>query len=379
MKRCLALLLTALLLFTFAPAASFGVEQYYIQGAVLQTEGLELTDDGLIAVPFTLEGFAQGQKFLSVQFFVDYNPNNLELVRCDADPLTELNALGSTVEVHPEINDIATETGRQFRYAIAGSSGLSFNEEPLLVLYFRVADGLRYGTQLNLELSGLELSLIPAEEGGLPVSFDGFFGENGSITINPRAKFYDGETLVHSVGYNLGDTSVTEPEVPQHAGYICSWPESYELPINGAVINLIKDPITYVATFVDENNQTVGTVDFTLDDTVEEVLAKAPAVPKKAGYIGNWETFELKAENITVAPVYTRGLYGDADCSGEIAAADAAAVLRFTVRLQDLSELGRLQGDVTAPYDGSPNSADAAQILRWCVRLITEFPIEAED
>ncbi len=44
------------------------------------------------------------------------------------------------------------------------------------------------------------------------------------------------------------------------------------------------------------------------------------------------------------------------------------------VKLQELSEQGLINGDV----DGVPKvtSADAACILRWTVKIITVFPIE---
>ncbi|MDO4543957.1 MAG: dockerin type I repeat-containing protein [Clostridia bacterium] len=65
-------------------------------------------------------------------------------------------------------------------------------------------------------------------------------------------------------------------------------------------------------------------------------------------------------------------LYGDADCDGDVDSADAAAILRYVVKLpnSDLSQLGKVQGDVAAAFDGEPDSSDAAAILRFVVKII---------
>ncbi|MDO4544372.1 MAG: hypothetical protein Q4C01_07445 [Clostridia bacterium] len=63
---------------------------------------------------------------------------------------------------------------------------------------------------------------------------------------------------------------------------------------------------------------------------------------------------------------------GDADLNGDIAAADAAEVLRHTVQLITLEGLGLEAGNVV-PADPATNSADAAEILRFVVQLIDSF------
>ncbi|MDO4543084.1 MAG: GLUG motif-containing protein [Clostridia bacterium] len=85
---------------------------------------------------------------------------------------------------------------------------------------------------------------------------------------------------------------------------------------------------------------------------------------------------EYEIEIIDSTPTY---LYGDAECDGDIDAADAAAILRYVVKLpnSELSQLGMVQGDVVADFDGKPDAADAAAILRFVVKIITSFPIEA--
>ncbi|MBR4906676.1 MAG: dockerin type I repeat-containing protein, partial [Clostridia bacterium] len=71
----------------------------------------------------------------------------------------------------------------------------------------------------------------------------------------------------------------------------------------------------------------------------------------------------------TATPTATPApLYGDANCSGDVTAADAALVLRALVGLNTLTEQGMRNALVSG---GETLSAeDAAMILRYVVRLI---------
>lgn len=60
-------------------------------------------------------------------------------------------------------------------------------------------------------------------------------------------------------------------------------------------------------------------------------------------------------------------MLGDANLSGEIEAADAAAILRYVVHLQTLTDEQLFKGDIT--QNGSTDAADAAGILRYIVHL----------
>ncbi|MCL2670715.1 MAG: CHAP domain-containing protein [Clostridiales bacterium] len=82
--------------------------------------------------------------------------------------------------------------------------------------------------------------------------------------------------------------------------------------------------------------------------------------------------FICEFEN-AVGPVPLRG---DADVSGYVDAADAAAILRFLAGLSELSDRGAINAEVTDVTPGAPNRAaitaeDAAKILRWLANIIT--------
>ena len=66
-----------------------------------------------------------------------------------------------------------------------------------------------------------------------------------------------------------------------------------------------SDSNYYTATFV-ADGETVDEVEFTVED---EALTE-PTVPSKVGYIGEWQEYDIVAEDITVEAVYTAIVYG---------------------------------------------------------------------
>lgn len=76
-----------------------------------------------------------------------------------------------------------------------------------------------------------------------------------------------------------------------------------------------------------------------------------------------------KGSNATLTAKYTLAyVLGDADSNTRVNAADAACILRYTVKLQDLSAMQLLAADVT--NDGKVGADDAAKLLRYTVSLI---------
>ena len=114
-----------------------------------------------------------------------------------------------------------------------------------------------------------------------------------------RASFFADGTLVENRLYTPGATSITEPSVPEKAGYTGSWP-SYML--NGFInVDAVYTLINYTATFVDKNGETIDTKTF----TVETESLEEPSVPEKEGYTGEWSDYTLALSDITIQPEYT--------------------------------------------------------------------------
>ena len=125
---------------------------------------------------------------------------------------------------------------------------------------------------------------------------------NGSFTaIEYTAKFVNeaGETIKEEI-FTVESKSITEPEVPEKAGYTGKWSE-YTIGASDMTINPVYIPIEYTATFVDENGEKIKEVTF----TVETESITEPAVPEKTNYTGKWEEYTLAAADITIKAEYT--------------------------------------------------------------------------
>ena len=128
-----------------------------------------------------------------------------------------------------------------------------------------------------------------------------------TVTVTYTANTYkvtyvvDGEKLTE-MDVPFGQ-SVPRPRTPQRDGYSFKWvdeiPET--MPAQDITINGKFTAIEYIATFVDENGETVKEVKF----TVETEKLEEPEVPAKEGYEGAWEEYTIGANDITIRPVYT--------------------------------------------------------------------------
>ena len=83
---------------------------------------------------------------------------------------------------------------------------------------------------------------------------------------------------------------------------------------------------------------------------------------------------EVAANTVDGSITFETMILGDANCDGEVTAADAALILRALVGLSELSSRGVLNADVDG--DGEITAEDAAIILRMIVGLIDTFPAE---
>ncbi len=101
--------------------------------------------------------------------------------------------------------------------------------------------------------------------------------------------------------YSIFTDSATfnAPLVPEKEGYVGEWEEFY-LSSGDMTVNAVYTPIEYTVTFMAEG-EVVGVVPY----TVATGRITEPEVPEKDGYTGEWEEYELTAENLTVNAVYT--------------------------------------------------------------------------
>ena len=104
---------------------------------------------------------------------------------------------------------------------------------------------------------------------------------------------------------------------------------------------------SYTATFV-ADGETVDEVEFTVED---EALTE-PTVPSKVGYIGEWQEYDIVADDITVEAVYTAIAYGIEYvglADGTHSNASEYTIESETIVLQEASRVGY---DFVGWYDG---------------------------
>lgn len=215
----------------------------------------------------------------------------------------------------------ATIEGGMLAAAATGEPVLEGN--PVLSLYFEVSKDIEEGTILPVTFTKTKLGLCDADNAIIDEEGYSVGGVDGTVTVHVYTADLEA-ALADAAEYMASDAFSALTAEDQQA-----W----------------NDAVAAAAAVLNDPTHTQNEVD--------DALAVLEGLPR---------TEPLKP------------LYGDADCNGEVTSADAAAVLRYTVKLQELSEQGLINGDV----DGVPKvtSADAACILRWTVKIITVFPIE---
>ena len=116
-----------------------------------------------------------------------------------------------------------------------------------------------------------------------------------------------------------------------------------------------QKPIEYTATFV-ADGETVDEVEFTVED---EALTE-PTVPSKVGYTGEWQEYDIVADDITVEAVYTAIVYGIEYvglADGTHSNASEYTIESETIVLQDASRVGY---DFVGWYDGEQEVTEIA-------------------
>ena len=109
--------------------------------------------------------------------------------------------------------------------------------------------------------------------------------------------------VVSALQYTVENNVISEPEIPEKAGYGAKW-ESYTLNGGNKEVNAIYTAGVYTVTFK-ADGVTVGTCDY----TVENKEITPPQVPAKPHYTGTWEAYTLETGNVTVNAVYTPVTY----------------------------------------------------------------------
>lgn len=149
----------------------------------------------------------------------------------------------------------------------------------------------------NFFILGMAASFVLSGCGGKSVEPDAkkfnltFHQESGDVSF----------VITQGVTKN---SDVVAPEIQDTppAGYTFSWPDfDVETMTSDYIVELNKNAVTYYATFVNEDEEPIKVVEFTVETAQ---LEDVPAVPKKDGYQGSWESYTLGPSDITISPQY---------------------------------------------------------------------------
>ena len=105
--------------------------------------------------------------------------------------------------------------------------------------------------------------------------------------------------------FTVENKQVTIPPVPlkDKAGYLAKW-QPFTLGLEDVTVYSIYEPIIFNAKFY-VDNVLLSSIEFTVED--EKITP--PPVPEKEGYTGEWQQFEIQANNLAVNAVYTAVIY----------------------------------------------------------------------
>lgn len=140
-------------------------------------------------------------------------------------------------------------------------------------------------------------------------------------------EFAVGEIIIDTKYYTVEATDVTPPLCPEKEGYACKWAH-FDLNGGNLIVQAEYTAIEYVATFV-ADGKFIGDVIYTLDD----LQIKAPAVPDKSGYVGEWQSYSLGVGGARINAVYTPIIYSVTF----VADGKAIAVERYTVENKSIT------------------------------------------
>ncbi len=116
------------------------------------------------------------------------------------------------------------------------------------------------------------------------------------------ATFVSGGQTVAQRSFYKGDTTLSQEPYVPNKEGYTGEWETYTLGEENITINAVYTAIEYTATFM-ADNKVVKEVKFTVEDTKLD----EPNVPEKDGFVnGEWEDYELKYEDFTVNAIYCK-------------------------------------------------------------------------
>ena len=114
------------------------------------------------------------------------------------------------------------------------------------------------------------------------------------------------DSVVETIDWNVENTTITEPNVPEKEGYTAAW-EAYNFDTVGNIeVKPAYTLVNYTITFFDENGNVVGEA---LTWNVENKSITAPVAPTKTGYVASWTDYNFDTpQDIKVGIKYSKSM-----------------------------------------------------------------------
>ena len=155
--------------------------------------------------------------------------------------------------------------------------------------------------------------------------------------ITYTATFVNSDGTVGTVGFDIEDTALSEPAVPQRTGYTGAW-EAYEIKAEDLTINAVYTPITYNITYENTKGAANGNPATYNIETATITLADitSPGYTFEGWFIG-----EEKVESIEL------GSYGDITLTAKWAVITYNITYIYDDTMGDLAEGAQLKSTYT--------------------------------
>lgn len=166
-----------------------------------------------------------------------------------------------------------------------------------------IADNKTVAVVTYSERENIDIPEVP-EKNGYTGSWSSFTLDGDIIvyavyTIVTYTATFIADFYVTEVYFTIDDKKLKEPDVLEKSGYTGVW-DNYDLVYDNFTVNAVYTPITYTGAFIAESVK-IATVYFTVEDSkIDE-----PEIPAKTGYTGEWESYCIVPDDITVNAVYT--------------------------------------------------------------------------
>ena len=285
--------------------------------------------DTALRIPFDFEAYAANEERTNIAVYAKWEVNTYNITY--ENTLGAENSNPATYNIESATITLAdiTSPGYTFEGWFAGEEKVesielgSYGDITLTAKWAVITYNITYentkgAANGNPATYNIETAITLSDITSPGYTFEGWFageekvesielGSYGDITLTAKwavntytATFVNSDGTVGTVDFDIEDTALSEPAVPQRTGYTGAW-EAYEIKAEDLTINAVYTPITYNITY--EN--TLGAVNTNPATYNIETAITLSDITSPGYTFEGWFAGEEKVESIEL------GSYGD--------------------------------------------------------------------